>query len=110
MSMPKPVPNAKANVRSTVDTILLSTLLNKELNADSRVFNVKMEYIPSSQIWQIWVEHFKNTFIQINPDHLGKYDDMAKLAKEMSVKLLAAMSQKTKEAKIGEKNEPVSSK
>ncbi len=103
MVMPKSVPNAKANVRTTVDTVLLSTLLNKELNADSRIFNIKMEFIPSSQIWQIWVEHFKNTYIQINPDTLGKYDDMVKLAKEMADKLIVAMMKKNEVKKVGEK-------
>lgn len=105
MAMPKPVPNEKTNVRNSVDTVLLTTLLNKELKADARVFNIKMEYIPASQIWQIWVEHFKNTFLTVQPEDLYKHADMLKLAKKMALKLLSVMSQQPKEAKIGNQKE-----
>lgn len=115
MAMPKAVPNDKARVRCTVDTVLLTTLLNKELNAQGRVFNILMEFRPAANAWQLWVEHFKNTHEIVDPENLGKYDDMEKLAKKIGTKLLATMARKTKETKVsilnkpkvGDSNEPV---
>src|SRR5690349_5939199 len=103
MSMPKPVPNQKARVRCTVDVVLLTTLLNKELNASGKVFNIVMEYKAAADSWMLAVEHFKGTHVTVDPESLAKHEDMAKLAQKIAQKLLAKMAQKPKPATIGDK-------
>lgn len=83
-------------VRSTVDTALLSALLNRELGAEAKVFNVKVEFTPHSSIWQAWVEHFKGTHTRINPELLIRHERMQELTKELATKLLASMQPKQK--------------
>lgn len=87
------------SMRGTIDTILLSTLLNKHVNAGARVFNVKSEFLALSKTWQVFVEHFKSTYIVIDADKPMKSEDMYDLAAQLAEKLMSAMTPR-KEAKL----------
>lgn len=110
MTLTNVAPQPASRMKSTIDTILLTTLLNREMNADGRVFTVNVSYVPSNQTWQASVDCFRGTFTQIHPEQVAKQKEAELFIKKLAEQLRLVMLPKPAAGMKDAKPEPAGEK